>query len=213
MRRLPIYLVLDTSYSMTGEPIVAVRNGIQSLLMALRQDPYALETAYLSVITFSTKAKQLVPLTNVVEFQEPNIEPDGTTSLGAALEMLTDRLQNEVKVKSEDSKKGDWRPLVFLMSDGNPTDDWQKAVPQFKEMQTGIVVACAVGHQIDTAVLKAITDNVVQLDAADAAAFAAFFKWVSDSVKTTSQKVDLTKKDTTDMSELPPPPDEINVVV
>ena len=39
-----------------------------------------------------------------------------------------------------------------------------------------------------------------------------FFKWVSDSIKTTSQKVDLTKKDTTDMDELPPPPEEINVV-
>ena len=79
-------------------------------------------------------------------------------------------------------------------------------------MQTGIVVACAVGHSVDMDVLKSITDNVVQIDESDSSAFAAFFKWVSDSIKTTSQKVDLTKKDTTDMDELPPPPEEINVV-
>jgi uncharacterized protein YegL len=212
MRRLPIYLVIDTSYSMSGEPIVAVRNGIQSLLVALRQDPYALETAFISVITFSTEAKQVVSLRDVVSFQEPDIEADGTTALGSALDLLSDKLTNEVNIKSVDGKKGDWRPLVFLMTDGNPTDDWEKSLPKFKEMQTGIVVACAVGHSVDMDVLKSITDNVVQIDESDSSAFAAFFKWVSDSIKTTSQKVDLTKKDTTDMDELPPPPEEINVV-
>lgn len=48
MRRLPVYLVIDTSGSMTGEPIEAVKNGIQMLISTLRQDPYALETAYIS---------------------------------------------------------------------------------------------------------------------------------------------------------------------
>ena len=91
MRRLPIYLVIDTSYSMSGEPIVAVRNGIQSLLVALRQDPYALETAFISVITFSTEAKQVVSLRDVVSFQEPDIEADGTTALGSALDLLSDK--------------------------------------------------------------------------------------------------------------------------
>ena len=55
MRRLPIYLVLDVSGSMRGEPIEAVRLGVQSLVQTLIQDPYALETAYLSLITFNDK--------------------------------------------------------------------------------------------------------------------------------------------------------------
>lgn len=59
MRRLPVYLLLDTSGSMTGEPIEAVKNGVQMLLSTLRQDPYALETAYVSVITFDSSARQL----------------------------------------------------------------------------------------------------------------------------------------------------------
>jgi uncharacterized protein YegL len=212
VRRLPIYLVIDTSYSMSGEPIIAVRNGIQSLLTALRQDPYALETAHIGVITFSSDAKQTVPLQNIMDFQEPDIEANGTTSLGMALDLLADCLTHEVNTKSEEGKKGDWRPLVFIMSDGNPTDDWKQALPKFKEAPTGMIVACAVGHAIDMAVLKALTDNVVQIDATDSAAFAAFFKWVSDSVKTTSQKIDLTKKEATSISELPPPPAEVNIV-
>ena len=58
-RRLPVYLVLDTSGSMTGEPIEAVRQGVKALLADLRGDPQALETAYLSVITFNNTAQQI----------------------------------------------------------------------------------------------------------------------------------------------------------
>lgn len=54
MRRLPVYLLLDTSGSMYGEPIEAVKNGVQTLISTLRSDPYALETAYISVLTFNT---------------------------------------------------------------------------------------------------------------------------------------------------------------
>ena len=43
-RRLPVFLLLDTSGSMRGEPIQAVNNGLQVLISALRQDPYALES-------------------------------------------------------------------------------------------------------------------------------------------------------------------------
>lgn len=53
MRRLPVYLLLDTSGSMYGEPIEAVKNGVQTLISTLRSDPYALETAYISIITLT----------------------------------------------------------------------------------------------------------------------------------------------------------------
>ncbi len=71
MRRLPVYLVPDTSGSMTGGPIESLKNGVQVLSFPPYADPYALETAYLSVITFSTSAQQLVPLTELSTFQMP----------------------------------------------------------------------------------------------------------------------------------------------
>jgi len=66
IRRLPVYLLLDCSGSMSGEPIEAVRQGIDHLLSELRGDPNALETVWLSVITFSSVARQAVPLTELL---------------------------------------------------------------------------------------------------------------------------------------------------
>ena len=82
MRRLPVYLLLDTSGSMYGEPIEAVKNGVQTLVSSLRQDPYALETAYLSVITFESSAQQITPLTELSAFQQPNLSAGGCTAMG-----------------------------------------------------------------------------------------------------------------------------------
>ena len=92
MRRLPVYLLLDTSGSMYGEPIEAVKNGVQVLVSTLRSDPYALETAYLSIITFNSTAQQLTPLTELANFQQPEIEASGCTSLGAALSLLAQKV-------------------------------------------------------------------------------------------------------------------------
>ena len=211
MRRLPVYLVLDVSGSMMGEPIEAVRNGMQILASTLRTDPYALETAYLSVITFDGEARQVVPLTELVAFQPPQIDAGSTTSLGAALKLTRECIEREVQKTTADAK-GDWKPLVFLMTDGQPTDDWQKGLADFKQARTGMVIACAAGQGADTNVLKQITENVVSLDTADSSTIGAFFKWVSASISTSSKKVDLSKADSTEISELPPPPPQISLV-
>ncbi|MDR2763730.1 MAG: VWA domain-containing protein [Tannerella sp.] len=210
-RRLPVYLVLDTSGSMMGEPIAAVETGVQTLVSALRQDPYALETAYLSVITFDSNAKQVVPLTELTAFQMPSIQANGLTSLGDALKLLANKIDSEV-VKTTAEQKGDWKPLVFIMTDGGPTDTWQKGLTEFKKRKTGMVVACAAGQGADTNVLKQITECVVQLDTADSSTIKAFFKWVSASVSTGSQKVD-SGTEVVGLGELPPPPPEVNIVV
>lgn len=212
MRKLPVYLVLDTSGSMSGEPIEAVKNGMQILISALRQDPYALETAFLSVITFEEKAQQIVPLSELATFNLPNLQVGSTTSLGAGLKLLAERVDVEVTKTTADTK-GDWKPMVFLMTDGLPTDDWKAGLLEFQKRKFGVVVACAAGTGADTSVLKQITDNVVSLDTADTASLRAFFKWVSASISTGSQKVESGGKEISGLDELPPPPAEIKVVI
>lgn len=210
-RRLPVYLIIDTSGSMTGEPIEAIKNGLSTLVTALRSDPHALETAFLSVITFDSGARQVVPLTDLASFQEPSFTAQGSTSLGEALTLVSKSIDNDVK-KSGPDQKGDWKPLVFIMTDGQPTDDWQKGLNKFKSSKTGMVVACAAGSGADTTLLKQITENVVMLDTADKATISAYFKWVSSSITMSSIKLEKNNSETTSLNELPSPPPEVNVV-
>ena len=212
MRRLPVYLLLDTSGSMSGEPIEAVKNGVQIMISSLRQNPQAIETAFLSVITFDSTAQQIIPLTDLASFQMVDIKATGVTALGEALKLVAHKIDNEVQ-KTTTEQKGDWKPLVFIMTDGIPTDDWQSGLNEFKKSKVAFTVACAAGSGADANILKQITDNVVSLDTADSASIGKFFQWVTASIGVSSTKVEDSGKEVTGLNELPPPPSELNIVV
>ena len=212
MRRLPVYLLLDTSGSMSGEPIEAVKNGVQVMISSLRQNPQAIETAFISVITFDSVAQQIIPLTDLASFQMVDIKATGVTALGDALKLVSNKIDNEV-AKTTMEQKGDWKPLVFIMTDGIPTDDWQSGLNEFKQRKTAFTVACAAGSGADTNILKQITENVVSLDTADSASIGKFFQWVTASIGVSTTKVEDSGKDVTGLNELPPPPAELNIVV
>ena len=100
-RRLPIYLVTDVSGSMAGAPIEAVNMGLKDLEAALKSDPHALESAFISIISFESEARQLFPLTEVGLFSPPSLSTGGGTALGAALRKLGQCLDNELQEKNE----------------------------------------------------------------------------------------------------------------
>jgi len=212
MRRLPVYLLLDTSGSMLGEPIEAVKNGVQVMISTLRQNPQAIETAFVSIITFDTSAQQIIPLTDLASFQMVDLKASGSTSLGAALTLVADRIDQEVMATTMD-QKGDWKPLVFIMTDGIPTDDWKKGLGIYSLKKTAFTVACAAGGRVDTSILKQITDNVVSLDTADSSSISKFFTWVTASIGVTSTKIEDSGREISNFKDLPPPPPEINIVV
>lgn len=183
-RRLPVYLVLDCSGSMTGEPIEAVRQGVKALLADLRNDPQALETAYLSILTFDSDARQTSPLLEISAFEEPNLQASGSTALGAALKLVRERIGTEVR-KSTPTQKGDWKPLVFIMSDGGPTDSWEEAAAALKATRANIICLAA-GPGADEGVLRRISEVVIRMTDLQPDTLKACFKWVSASVKAVS---------------------------
>ena len=63
-RRLPVYILIDTSGSMKGEPIESVKVGLADMIASLRLDPYALETACISIITYDKEVNKYCRLPN-----------------------------------------------------------------------------------------------------------------------------------------------------
>ena len=212
-RRLPIYIIIDTSGSMNGEPILSVNVGLQAMVHALRQDPHALETVHLSIITFDNDVKEIFPLTALEEVQIPEITcpKSGATNLGTALELAMKHMERDVS-KSDTDKKGDWRPMLFIMTDGSPSDTalFNEMVIKIRQSDFGKIIACAAGSKAKESFLKQITDTVVSLDTTDSASFSSFFKWVSASVEQSSIGIGA---GTDNASPLPPPPDEIQIVI
>jgi len=212
-RRLPIYLVLDTSGSMTGEPIGAVENGIQTIMAALQSQPQSLEIVYISVITFSDSARQVVPLASISQFTPPQLTANGCTALGEALALVADCAAREVR-KNSPEDKGDWKPMVFILTDGVPTDTDEEltaGIEAFKKCKWGTVVACAAGGDADEKVLKRITENVVGLSTMDSESIKAFFQWVSQSITSNSQSVGAGNAQLSAIEQLAPLPPEITL--
>ncbi len=211
MRRLPVYFLLDTSGSMYGEPIQALNNALSGMINTLRADAQALDSLWLSIITFDREVSEIIPLTELVHFQLPEITcpQSGPTNMGKALEMLYNKVTKEVR-KGNENQKGDWKPLLFIMTDGSPSDIaiYREYVPKIKTLNFGAIVACAAGPKAKDAYLKEMTDIVVHLDTADSATLKSFFKWVSDTIEQGNKSMG-----TAETVALPPPPSEVVFVI
>lgn len=192
MRRLPIFFVLDVSESMAGEPITQLQAAMESIVEQLRQDPNALETVHISVIAFAGKAGVVVPLVELMNFYPPRLPLGGGTALGEALDELMTRIEVEVK-KTTIDQRGDWEPVIYLLTDGRPTDRTEAAIARWRQQyaRRAHLIAVTLGESADTRVLKQITDDVVALNVSGDNDLSRFARWVSDSVAAQSQALDM----------------------
>ncbi len=214
VRRLPIYLLLDVSGSMAGAPIEAVNQGVTLLYNELMNDPSAIETCYISVITFASSAKMVAPLTELTQFVPPKLQAGGTTALGEALRLLDNSLNKDIYANSP-TQKGDYKPLVFLMTDGMPTDNWEKSADTLKQrtkQKVASIIALGCGGGVDVNTLKRITEIVLLMDTVTPDQITQYFKWVSQSVSKASVAVQAAPSGEA-KANLPPPPSGIQVVL
>ena len=196
MRRLPIFFVIDVSESMAGEPIKRVEQGLRSIITELKKDPYALETAFISIIVFAGKSKTLVPLTDIISFYPPKFSIGAGTSYGSALRHLIKEINAQVKTSSYETK-GDWKPIIYFMTDGNPTDNYVIDLGAWEQgwKEKSNVVVVSMGDNADHSILNRISSNVLAFDNANPDSYKEFFKWVTGSIKTQSQKVETELKE------------------
>jgi uncharacterized protein YegL len=191
---------------MYGEPIQSLNNALSGMINVLRSDAQAADTIWVSIITFDKEIKEIVPLTDLPSLQLPEIvcPQSGPTFTGKALEMLCQKVKTEVR-KGTSEQKGDWKPLLFIFTDGKPSDTqlYNDIIPEVKSLNLGIIVGCAAGSKADDSKLKFLCDEVIRLDTTDAATLMRFFVWVSDVIEQRNKSMGVS-----DIKELPPKPTE-----
>ncbi len=170
--RLPVYLALDCSGSMVGDGRAALGVAVSLLADDLRADPYAEETVWAGVVTFASVADQAVPLTPVADFHPPPLEARGSSPLGEALTLVADCLALETTAD-------DFRPVVFVATDGEPTDKWQPAAKRLAGMAK--VVLLGAGRLVRPS--ADFPGGFVRLQDATTGSFREFLDWVPGSVR------------------------------
>jgi uncharacterized protein YegL len=163
---------------------------LASIVSTLRTDPHALETVYISVIAFAGVARTIAPLIEVVSFYPPKLPLGGGTSLGAALDTLMAEIDRSV-VRTTSERKGDWKPIVYLFTDGHPTDQPNNAIERWRARFASRVtlIALALGGSADLTVLSRLTENVLVFEDSKEGDFKKFIGWITDSVVSQSRSV------------------------
>lgn len=190
MRRLPIFFVLDCSESMIGENIQKMEEGIKSLVLSLRQDPHALETVYLSIIAFAGIARTITPLIDIVSFYPPKLPVGSGTCIGKALFELMKQIDISV-IKNTPDIKGDWKPIIYLFTDGKATDNTNNAVVAWKQKYAdkANIIAIAMGKYADISLLQQLTETVILFSDKEKGDFKKFINWITNSISSQSKSI------------------------
>lgn len=139
--RCPCVLVLDTSGSMTGAPIQQLNQGLAAFKNALAVDEVALLRVDLSIITFGP-VRLAQDFVSAGQFNPPMLNAGGDTPLGGALQLALDKVEERKQIY-RNSGLSYYRPWIFLLTDGQPTDGslWQNVAVRLKEAESKKKVA------------------------------------------------------------------------
>ncbi len=184
--RLPCVLLLDVSESMTGKPIHELNEGIRVYQNELLADPLAAKRVEVALVTFGGDVRTVCDFTTAESFSPPKLVTNGTTPMGAAIHQALTML-NLRKRAYRDNGIAYFRPWIFLITDGAPTDEWQSAADKVKQAEeTRSVAFFVVGVEgADFGVLKQIgTRQPLKLQGLR---FRDLFQWLSNSQRSVSR--------------------------
>lgn len=188
--RVPLVLCLDCSGSMNdGGAIDALNAGLRALDNDLKQDIIAAKRVRILLICFGGNDEVRVEgsWTDVRDFFPPTLEANGRTPTGAAVTLAVQMIEEE-KARLRESGISYKRPLLYIMSDGAPTDEWEGAAQLCvdAEAQNKLTVfPIAVGGEAHVDTLSAFGQR--KAVCLDGLKFKELFIWLSASVKAVSQ--------------------------
>ena len=183
--RCPCLLLLDVSSSMSGEPITELNEGLKAFRDELLADPLASKRVEVACITFGP-VHVATEFETAGVFQPPWLRALGETPMGAAIKSGVEL----VRLRKEAYRSNGiafYRPWIFLITDGEPTDAWAEAAKKVKEGEAQKAFAFfAVGVKgANMAVLKQI--SVREPLKLKGVRFRGLFQWLSNSMKSISR--------------------------
>jgi uncharacterized protein YegL len=162
-RTMTLFFLIDSSGSMAGSKIGTVNGAIEEVLPMLQELSEENADAQIKVaaLKFSDGVQWLTPA-GPVELEQFHWQPiyaEGLTAFGAACEELNAKLSTKAFMKEA---TGSYAPAIFLLSDGAPTDEWERRLEALRGnnwFKAAVKVAVAIGEDADTDVLSEFTGS------------------------------------------------------
>jgi uncharacterized protein YegL len=186
--RCPCVLVLDTSGSMSGEPIEELNRGLQEFQREISADSMASKRVECAVIAFGSEARLISDFVTVDSFVAPSLSAGGATAMGAAVNLAMDKITERKRIYRHNGVSY-FRPWVLLISDGEPTDQgvWELAAQRARDEQAGkslVLHAIGVQHSNLEVLGRFSATPAVRLQGLK---FSEFFRWLSSSLASRSR--------------------------
>lgn len=159
-KTMVIFFLIDTSGGMEGEKIANLNDAMRETIPDIKDisDSNADALIKIAVLDFASGAEWITPLPQDFEtFRWRDLEAAGVTDMGEACRELESKLSRETFLQD---KVGHYAPVIILMSDGAPTDDFKGGLAVLKQNKwfgAAIKIALAIGQDADCDVLAEFT--------------------------------------------------------
>ena len=181
--RVPVCLVLDTSYSMAGTPINELNRGLHNFYQFIKEDDDAKFSVESSIIAFGKTAQKFLDFENVDKQVVPKLSVSSGTSMGKAIQLALDTLEDRTK-KYRAAGVDYYLPWIIIMTDGMPTDNMDSANSRVRKMISDEKLVCipvGIGPMASIEVLDQLSgsNKAFRLQGLK---FNEFFNWLSSGI-------------------------------
>jgi uncharacterized protein YegL len=208
--RCPVVLILDTSSSMRGDPIAELNEAVQLFKREVGSDAQASLRVEVAIVTFGGGVQYPQDFISVCDFKPVSFVAIGNTPMGAAIEMAVEKIAER---KAIYKKHGIYyyRPWLWLITDGDPSDNWHAAARKVRSGEDSKnFLFFAVGvRRANMEILKDISPQSRPPMKLQGLKFKEMFLWLSASMKRASASKPIEKPidlnpNTPDQLALPP---------
>lgn len=189
--RCPVVLLLDTSGSMSGQPIEELNRGLVTFQQELSQDSFAARRVQVAIVTFDSYVNVVQDFVDFNQFNPPHLSATGTTAMGQGIETALNLIESHKQLlKSPEIAIDYYRPWLLMITDGAPTDSWQNAAQmlhQFYANKKVVFFAVAVQGADMNTLSQIVPPGSIPPQQLKGLAFNQLFTWLSNSMGSVSR--------------------------